>query len=104
MPKMGPFDNGKGIKLAFSELFIIMFFFFWLNLQNSLTEVHSHMKFGRNIEFGVAQVNQRHKPYILYRACIVDLLGLKIIMCGVYYCIVCTSNLDLVHFLFVSAL
>ena len=36
----------------------------------------------------------RHKPYIV-QACVVDLLGLGIIMCGIYHCIVCTSNLDL---------
>ena len=27
---------------------------------------------------------------VVYRACVVDLFGLKI-MCGVYYCIICTS-------------
>ena len=32
------------------------------------------------------QVNQRHKP-IQYRACVVDLLGVGIIMCGIYYCV-----------------
>ena len=32
-----------------------------------------------------AHVNQQYKPYIIhvYRACVVDLLGLRIIMCGI---------------------
>ena len=42
------------------------------------------------------------KPCIQYRACVADLL--RIIMCGIYYCIVCISTLDLVSFLFVPAL
>ena len=40
------------------------------------------------------------------RACVVDLLGLGIIMCSIYYCItcMCKSHLHPVSFLFVPAL
>ena len=33
-----------------------------------------------------------HFSATIYRACGVDLLGLEIIMCGVYYCIMCTGH------------
>ena len=44
------FDYGKG------ELFIFLFFFFWLNTRIALTGVHPHfMKLGRDIDFGDVQ-------------------------------------------------
>ena len=39
-----------------------------------------------------------------YRACVVDLLGLGIHMCGVYYSIMRTTHPDLVCLLFVPSL
>ena len=41
-------------KFSFSELFI-SFFFFWLNSRISLTGVHPHIKFGRDVVFGDMQ-------------------------------------------------
>ena len=49
---MGKVSNSKN---AFSELFIIFFFLFWLISRISLTGVHPYMKLGGDIDFGDPQ-------------------------------------------------
>ena len=49
---MGKVLNGKE---PFSELFIIFFFFFWLNSRISLTRIDQNLKLGQMIDFDDTQ-------------------------------------------------